>query len=131
VTVPFMSVSVQIDPPDAPVLDGRPVRVVSWTATRYDRGDVSYVIYAHHKDQAEDKEPLTEILRADVIDPAIVPDWVPWPPAGWLASLELGKPRCTCEHLGDLPVRSFRLDCPVHRTQANALLLRTYGRSFS
>ena len=91
-TVPFMSVSVQINTPDAPVLDGRPVRLVSWSANRYDRGDVSYVIYAHHKDQAKDKEPLTEILRADVIDPAIVPDWVPWPPANWLASLELGKP---------------------------------------
>ena len=89
---PYMSISVQLDTPDAPPLDGRPVRLVSWTATRYDRGDVSYVIYAHHKDQAKDKEPLTEILRAEVIDPAIVPDWVPWPPANWLASLELGKP---------------------------------------
>jgi len=86
---PYMSISVQIDTPDAPPLDGRPVRLVSWSAIRYDRGDVSYVIYAHHKDQAKDKEPLTEILRAEVIDPAIVPDWVPWPPAGWLASLEL------------------------------------------
>ena len=82
---PYMSISVQIDTPDAPPLDGRPVRLVSWSAIRYDRGDVSYVIYAHHKDQAKDKEPLTEILRAEVIDPAIVPDWVPWPP-------ELGKP---------------------------------------
>ena len=92
-TAPYMSISVQLDTPNAPKLDGRPVRLVSWTANRYDRGDVSYVIYAHHKDQAEDKEPLTEILRAEVIDPAIVPDWVPWPPPSWLASLELRRDR--------------------------------------
>jgi hypothetical protein len=91
-TRPYMQVSVQIDTPDAPALDGRVVRTVSWIAIRQESGLVQYRIYAHHKDQAKDKEPLTEILRAESIDPAMVPSWVPWPPAGWLASLELDKP---------------------------------------
>ena len=89
---PYMQVSVQIDTPDAPALDGRPVRTVSWIAIRQDSGDVQYRIYAHHTYVAEGQGPLTTVLLAESLDPAAVPDWVPWPPAHWLASLELGKP---------------------------------------
>jgi len=91
---PFMQVSVQIDTPDAPALDGRPVRLVSWTATRFSSDHTNYSIYAHHPHG--DPTPfgfLTTVLDATSIDPAIVPDWVPWPPAGWLASLELDRDR--------------------------------------
>ena len=91
-TRPYMQVSVQIDTPDAPALDGRPVRTVSWIAIRQDSGDVQYRIYAHHTYVAEGQGPLTTVLLAESLDPAAVPDWVPWPPAHWLASLELGKP---------------------------------------
>ena len=84
----FLQVSVQIDTPNPPLLDGRPVRLVSWTASRYSHGGVGYTIFAHHCDDGG----LTTILDAKSIDPAMVPDWVPWPPPGWLASLELGKP---------------------------------------
>ena len=90
-TASYMSISVQIDTPDAPALDGRPVRTVSWTAIRQDSGRVSYSIYAHHHDGAKGKESLTAVLYADALDRVTVPAWVPWPPAGWLASLELER----------------------------------------
>ena len=89
---PYMSVSVQIDTPDAPALDNRVVRTVSWIATRQDSGRVHYTIYAHRRYVADGESPLATVLSAESIDPALVPDWVPWPPANWLASLELGKP---------------------------------------
>ena len=87
---PYMSVSVQIDTPDAPPLDGRPVHLVSWIASRFSHSTeyAQYTIFAHHRDGGD----LTTILDAKSIDPDMVPDWVPWPPANWLASLELGKP---------------------------------------
>jgi len=86
-----MQVSVQIDTPTAPALDGRPIRTVSWIAIRQDSGDVQYRIYAHHTYVAEGERPLTTVLAAESLDPAMVPDWVPRPPANWLASLDLPK----------------------------------------
>lgn len=85
-----MQVSVQIDTPNPPLVAGKPVHTVSWTATRQDDGHVSYAINAHHygPDDAPLADRLTPVMRAKSIDPAAVPDWVPWPPANWLASLE-------------------------------------------
>jgi len=92
---PYLQVSVQIDTPDGPAIDGKPVHTVSWTATRHDSGRVEYSVSAHHHgaDDAPLCERLTRVLTCELINPAIVPDWVPWPPAGWLASLELRRDR--------------------------------------
>ena len=90
---PYLQVSVQLDTPDGPAIAGKPVHTVSWTATRSSDGRVSYSISAHHHgaDDAPLCERLTRVLTCDALDPAIVPDWVPWPPTHWLASLELDK----------------------------------------
>ena len=89
---PYVSIYVAIDTPDAPRLDGKPVRSVSWSAYRFSRGgaQVEYTLTAHHSDTS-----LTTL--GDGVDlPAILvdlPAWVPWPPANWLASLELDRDR--------------------------------------
>ena len=80
---PYVSIYVAIDTPDAPMLDGKPVRTVSWTANRFSSGHTNFTVCAHHA-----CGHLVPLLDAESIDPALVPDWVPWPPANWLASLE-------------------------------------------
>jgi hypothetical protein len=93
---PYMSVSVHIDTPDAPLLNGKTVQSVSWSASLSPWSGLEYTINAHHPYRSDDggtlDDRLTPVLRTKRVDPAIVPDWVPWPPAGWLASLELDAP---------------------------------------
>ena len=98
---PYMSILVQLDTPDAPKLDGRPVHTVSWGAIRYDERPVEYTVYAHHPDRAH---ALTTLTRG-VDLPAILADlpaWVPRPPSGWLASL-----RMTAEPDPDHKIRAY------------------------
>lgn len=97
-TRPYMSVSVQLATPDGPLLNDKRVEVVSWTAIRYHHSDdVEYTINAHHPyipghDTLEDHITMVLHIR-ETLDPALIPDWVPWPPTGWLASLEMGPSR--------------------------------------
>jgi len=90
---PYLQVSVQLDTPDAPPFDGKPVRGVSWTATRHDSGRVTYVVWAHHNNPGDAlADRISKVAwMDDQLDPAMVPDWVPWPPANWLPSLELDQ----------------------------------------
>jgi len=137
---PYVSIYVAIDTPDAPRLGGKPVRSVSWSARRFGRegAPVEFVITAHHGDG-----DLTTMLETQSQANPDLPAWVPRPPSGWLASLRMtAEPEpepslyppipgaCTCEHLDDLTVVAFRLDCPIHGRAADAALLRTYGRAF-
>lgn len=89
-TAPYMSISVQLDTPDAPRVNGRPVRVVSWTATRYPGGKPGFSVYAHHPESADPADaPLTVLLCTNSLANPDVPAWVPRPPSGWLASLRM------------------------------------------
>jgi len=89
VTAPYLSISVQLDTPDAPLVDGRPVHVVSWCAVRYGDGEPAGItLYAHHV-----TEPyVTVLVRTENLATADVPAWVPRPPSGWLASLKMTEP---------------------------------------
>jgi len=86
---PYVSIYVAIDTPDAPRLGGKPVRSVSWTAHRFSHAGsvVEFGVYAHHGNGQ-----LTRIVEAKAPATPDVPDWVPRPPAGWLASLKMTEP---------------------------------------
>jgi hypothetical protein len=85
---PYLSISVQLDTPDAPRLNGRPVATVSWSAIRYPSlPRVTFVVYAHYGDAAEPH--IFTLLRTEATTTPDVPAWVPKPPPGWLASLKM------------------------------------------
>ena len=88
---PYLSISVQIDTPNAPRIDGRPVRLVSWIATRYDGAPApTFRVYAHFV--GTDEPHLTLLLETTSLASPDLPTWVPRPPAGWLASLKMTEP---------------------------------------
>ena len=88
---PYVSIYVAIDTPDAPRLDGKTVRSVSWSAHRYPRegAPIEFVVTAHHPHADDAEGCLTTMLETKSLASPDLPDWVPRPPVGWLASLEL------------------------------------------
>ena len=129
---PYVSIYVAIDTPDAPRLDGKTVRSVSWSAHRYPRegAPIEFVVTAHHPHADDAEGCLTTMLETKSLASPDLPDWVPWPPANWLASLELPSPE-TCHGQNGLCGNDETLiDGLCEQCRNSAALLRTYGRSF-
>ena len=83
-----MSVSVQLDTPDAPRVNGLPVYRVSWCAARFaSEVGATFTVYAHHP--GTDEPRLSLLLQTEATTTPDLPAWVPRPPSGWLASLRM------------------------------------------
>jgi len=80
-TAPYTSVSVQLPAPSSPYGDERVS--VNWSATRFSSGltEVIVGVFAGGR--------YTRLGSSDALTLPVVADWVPRPPAGWLASLRM------------------------------------------